>query len=503
VPDGGEVSVLELLVSSVVDYAICALDPEGRVVTWNAGAERLKGYTADEIIGRPFSTFYTQADLDDGLPDRELAIAAAVGRFEDEGWRIRKDGTQFWANVVITALRGEDGRLVGFGKVTRDLTERKQGEDALRESEQRFRLLVGNVSDYAIFLLDTEGFVSSWNVGAERLKGYRADEIIGRHFSNFYSAEDQRNRVPHNGLQTARDEGRWESEGWRVRKDGSRFWANVVITALRSDDGLLQGFAKVTRDLTERKLSEDALRGVLEREREASESLREVDAMRRELATMVAHDLRGPVSVVQKLLDLLLEQWDELDDAEQRGFVERARRRVDILAELTDDVFDLSLIDAGSLEVTIERVDLGAIADEMIDDANATGVNGAVSGHVDPDVIALGDPRRVRQILSNLLSNARKFSPDEAAVEVVVRRDGRDAIVSVSDHGPGIAAADQKRVFDRFVRLEGNAREPGSGLGLFIARSLSEAQDGDVTIESDGRSGTTFTLRLPAADGAR
>ena len=499
-PDGGEVSVLDLLVNSVVDYAIFVLDPGGVVVTWNAGAERLNGRTADEIIGEHLSTLYTEAECENGVPDRELAIAAAAGRFEDEGWRIRKDGTEFWADVVITALRGDDGRLVGFGVVMRDLTDRKHGEDSLRDSEQRFRLLVGSVSDYAIFLLDTDGFVSSWNAGAERLKGYRADEIIGRHFSTFYAAEDQRSGVPYEGLRTARDEGRWESEGWRIRKDGSRFWANVVITALRDDEGSLRGFAKVTRDLTERKLSEDALRGVLEREREAAESLREVDHMRRELATMVAHDLRGPVSVVQKLLDLLLEEWDQLDDDQQRGFVERARRRVDILASLTDDVFDLSLIDAGSLEVTIERVDLGAIVDEMIDDANATGLSGAVTGHVDPNVIACADARRVRQILTNLLSNARKFSPDEAPVELVVKRDGEHAVVSVTDHGPGISAEDQQRVFERFVRLEGHAREPGSGLGLFIARSLSEAQEGHVSIESDGTTGTTFTLRLPAAE---
>ena len=497
-PDGGEVNVLELLVGSVVDYAIFALDPDGHVLTWNAGAERLKGYTADEIVGRHISTFYRETDREEGLPDRALAAAAAAGRFEAEGWRVRKDGSEFWADVVVTALRDPDGRLVGFGKVTRDLTDRKRDEDALRESEERFRLLVGNVSDYAIYLIDPDGQVVSWNLGAERLKGYRADEIIGRSFATFYSAEDQRNGIPQQALATAREEGRWESEGWRIRKDGSRFWANVVITALRGDDGELRGFAKVTRDLTERKRNEDALLGVLERERDAAEQLREVDRMRRELATMVAHDLRGPVSVSQKLLDLLLEQWEELGDEEQRSRVERARNRIDTVAALTDDVFDLSLIDAGALEVTIDTIDLGAIAREVAEDVNAT-ATGKVSMRIEDGVLAKGDARRTEQILTNLVSNAGKFSPEGEAVDLTVCLDGPNAVAMVHNKGPSILPEDQDRIFDRFVRLVQHSVEPGSGLGLFIARSLAESQGGDVTVESGDDLGTTFTLTLPAA----
>jgi PAS domain S-box-containing protein len=241
-----------LLVESVRDYAIFLLDVDGHVLTWNPGAERLKGYTAEDIIGRHFSTFYPQEEIDAGKCEYELVRAAEVGRFEDEGWRLRKDGSRMWANVVITALRDESGTLCGYGKVTRDLTERKAAEEQLRESEERLRLLVEEVKDYAIFMLDPDGRVMSWNAGAQRLKQYRAQEIIGKHFSTFYSEEDKRAGKPEHELRVAIRDGRVEDEGWRLRKDGSRFLANVVITALRDGEGTLRGFAKVTRDVTER-----------------------------------------------------------------------------------------------------------------------------------------------------------------------------------------------------------------------------------------------------------
>ena len=246
-----------LLVESVQDYAIFALDRDGFILSWNAGAQRFKGYTADEIIGKHFSIFYPKAKVDARWPEHELKEAARVGRFEDEGWRIRKDGSRFWANVVITALRDTTGQLLGFAKVTRDLTERRVAEEALRLSEERFRLLVTSVKDYAIFMLDPTGHVATWNEGAERAKGYKADEIIGKHFSIFYPPEKVAEHFPQYELSEAARVGRFEDEGWRIRKDGSRFWANVVITALRDGEGKLVGFGKVTRDLTERRAAEE------------------------------------------------------------------------------------------------------------------------------------------------------------------------------------------------------------------------------------------------------
>ena len=246
-----------LLVESVDEYAIFALDPDGFILSWNAGAQRFKGYTAEEVIGKHFSIFYPPEKIEEGWPEYELREAARVGRFEDEGWRVRKDGSRFWANVVITALHDPDGRLVGYAKVTRDLTERRLAEEALRESEERFRLIIEGVKDYAIFMLDPTGHVSTWNEGARRLKGYTADEIIGQHFSVFYPDEANAIGHPQHELEIAKAKGAYEEEGWRIRKDGTRFWANVLITALRKPDGTLAGFAKVTRDLTERRAAEE------------------------------------------------------------------------------------------------------------------------------------------------------------------------------------------------------------------------------------------------------
>ncbi|HUP96580.1 MAG TPA: PAS domain S-box protein [Usitatibacter sp.] len=253
------------LVEEISDYAIFMLDPQGRIVSWNRGAQLIKGYAPHEIIGKHFSVFYPQAALDIGWPQHELEVARRVGRFEDEGWRVRKDGSLFWASVVITAMRGDNDELVGFSKISRDLSERRQAEERIRTSEERFRMLVENVTDYAIFLLDPKGIISTWNAGAARAKGYSASEIIGQHFSVFYTPEAQARRWPQHELVEAARVGRFEDEGWRVRKDGTRFWANVVITALRNPDGELRGFSKITRDLTERRAHEETLRQSEER----------------------------------------------------------------------------------------------------------------------------------------------------------------------------------------------------------------------------------------------
>jgi PAS domain S-box-containing protein len=269
-----DVQDCRLLIDSVADYAIFMLDPDGFVISWNLGAERIKGYEPQEIIGRHFSRFYCEEDATGGKPQRILLAARKHGRHEDEGWRLRKDGSRFWACVTVTALFSPDGSLRGFGKVTRDLSAKRVAEEELRASEERFRLLVENVVDYAIYMLDLGGRITTWNLGAERMKGYGASEILGRNFDVFFPEEARAEGKPQKELEITRERGRFEDEGWRVRKDGTRFWANAVLTATRDARGRLMGFTKITRDLTARREAEVTERRlVLERAaREAAEA---------------------------------------------------------------------------------------------------------------------------------------------------------------------------------------------------------------------------------------
>jgi diguanylate cyclase (GGDEF)-like protein/PAS domain S-box-containing protein len=248
-----------LLVNGVVDYAIYMLDPNGLVMTWNLGAQRIMGYTADEIVGCHFGLFYAIEDRMAGMPAQCLKMARRDGRFETEGWRTCKDGSRLWASAVIETIHSEDGSFLGFAQVTHDITEKRKAQIALRESERQFHLLVNGVTDYALYMLDQDGIVTSWNTGAQRIKGYTAEEIIGQHFSKFFTDADRSANIPMRCLQTARAEGRFEAEAWRVRKDGSLFWANVVLDPIHDETGTLVGFAKVTRDVGDRRRNQEHL----------------------------------------------------------------------------------------------------------------------------------------------------------------------------------------------------------------------------------------------------
>jgi PAS domain S-box-containing protein len=282
-----------LLVDGVTDYAIYMLDPSGVVTNWNAGAERLKGYAARDIVGQHFSKFYTAEDRASGMPARVLNTAAVNGRFEGEGWRVRKDGSRFWAHVVVDAIRDSKGKLIGFAKVTRDISERRAAQEALRESERHLRLLIDGVRDYALFMLDPNGLVATWNSGAQRIKGYEPHEIIGSHFSRFYVEDDRASGLPARALATAEREGRFEVEGWRVRKDGSVFWAHVIIDRIRDVSGKTVGFAKITRDITERRNAQLALEEAQARASQAQK----MEALGH-LTGGVAHDFNNLLMVI-------------------------------------------------------------------------------------------------------------------------------------------------------------------------------------------------------------
>ena len=489
----------QLLVESVQDYAIFALDPAGNILSWNAGAKRLKGYTREEILGRHFSIFYPPEDLAAGKPRWELEVAARDGRLEDEGWRVRKDGTLFWANVVITALRDSSGALVGFAKVTRDLTERRQAEEEVRRSEERLRLLVHSVKDYAIFMLDPEGYVASWNEGAERTKQYTEQEIVGRHFSIFYPPES-RDR-PAQLLEEARREGRVEDEGWRVRKDGTRFWADVVITALRDERGELVGFAKVTRDLTERRAAE--LRTV-EAARRAAEAEAANIAKSQFLAAM-SHELRTPLNAIGGYVDLLEMGIGGPVTEVQQGYLAKIQRSQRHLLGIISDLLNFSRIEAGRVVYESAPVPLRQCIDTTVamleEPAAEKGIEVAL-GSCPPGIAALGDGAKIDQILLNLCSNALTFTPAGGRVEVVCESRGDTVAVRVSDTGIGISADQRERIFEPFVQLGRDFTNPreGTGLGLAISRDLARGMGGDLTVSSEVGKGSTFTLTLPAAE---
>jgi PAS domain S-box-containing protein len=492
--------LFRLLVDSVRDYAVFAIDPTGHVLSWNAGAEQLKGYSADEIIGRHFSIFYPPERIAERFPEHELAVASRVGRFEDEGWRVRKDGTRFWANVVITALRAPNGELVGFAKVTRDLTDRRRNEERLRESEERFRLLIQGVRDYAIFMLDPQGHVMSWNEGAERIKGYTADEIVGRHFSAFYPADQVAANKPEEELRIAVRDGKYEEEGWRVRKDGSLFWANVLIAALYGTGGTLIGFTKITRDLTERRAAQE--RAIADARRIA-----EVEATNRtrsEFLASLSHELRTPINGTLGYLDLIeLGIGGDMSD-EHRMYIARIRRTQEHLLHVINDLLNYSRIESGHVEYKMAPVSLGDViaAIRGMIEPQATRKQLTVDQVAcDPSVVAMADRVKVEQIALNLVSNAVKFTPPGGRITTHCERDGNRARLVVADTGPGVPHAQQAAIFEPFVQLGRTltSGHEGTGLGLAISRDLARAMGGDITVESVPGSGATFTLVLPAA----
>jgi hypothetical protein len=499
--------MFRLLVASVRDYAIFLLDPGGHVLTWNAGAQRIKGYMPEEIIGHHFSEFYPPEDK--WKPAYEIEVAIRDGSVEDEGWRVRKDGTRFWANVVITAVRDERGELRGFTKVTRDLTDRRQAEEELRRSEEMFRLLVGSVKDYAIFFLDPEGHVATWNAGAQRIKGYKPEEIIGQHFSRFYPEEDL--DKPARELEIAKREGSVEDEGWRVRKDGTRFWANVVITAVFDEHRELRGFAKVTRDMTERKRAEEQLfeqreaRFLAEEERRRAEAsyrvAQEANRAKDEFLMTLSHELRTPMTAIlgwARLLPALPPQDETFREA-----VLAIGRSAQLQSRLIDDVLDVSRIVSGKLRLTVENIDVLGLLQSTLDtvrpsaDAKLITIATAFAPGLGTIV---GDATRLQQILWNLLSNAVKFTPKRGEVRISARRTSSHMQFAVTDTGEGIDSGFLPHVFEPFRQAESPSTRVhgGLGLGLSIVRYLAEAHGGTVAAESAGRGqGSTFTVTLP------
>jgi PAS domain S-box-containing protein len=489
-----------LLVEAITDYAIYMLDPTGVVTSWNPGARRFKGYEPAEIIGHHFSRFYTPEDRATGLPQRALQIAEREGKFEGEGWRVRKDGTHFWAHVVIDPVHLPSGELVGFAKITRDLTERREAEETLRRSEEQFRLLVESVTDYAIYMLDAQGRISSWNQGAQRIKGYSPAEIIGQHFSNFYTPEDRANGIPAQALETAAREGRYEKEGLRVRKDGTTFTAHVVIDPIRGQNGELIGFAKVTRDISERmKAQRD-----LEMAREALFQSQKMDAVG-QLTGGVAHDFNNLLMAVMASLELAKKRLP--DDPQLKRFLDNAMQGAERGAALTQRM--LSFARRQSLDP--KPIDLPTMVRNMVDLLQRSiGPSVAIETRFPLSVArAQADENQLELALLNLTVNARDASPKGGRIEISAREEmvpaghpsklapGHYVCLAVTDHGEGMNAETLARATEPFFTTKGVGK--GTGLGLPMVHGMAEQIGGRFVLTSREGEGTTAEIWMPVA----
>ena len=491
-----------LLVQSIVDYAIYLLDVDGNVTSWNAGAERIKGFQTEEIVGQHFSRFYTEEDREAGMPARVLDTARREGKYQGEGWRVRKDGSRFWASVVVDRINGAEGELIGFAKITRDMTEQREAHLALLDAERRFRLLVQGVTDYAIYMLDVDGHVTNWNAGAERIKGYSPGEIVGEHFSRFYTPEDFDAGLPKRALETARETGRYEAEGWRVRKDGTRFWASVIIDAIKDDDGHLIGFAKITRDMSEKR--ENQLR--LEESREQLFRSQKMEALG-QLTGGLAHDFNNLLTAILGAADLGARNADNPEKL--RRMLDGIRNSAQRGANLTKQL--LAFARAQPLEIKqIELKDFLADVSTLVRPSLRSDIE-LVTEYSDQIWPVDADPGALELAILNLAFNARDAMKDGGHLKISAQNmvlngkpeglKGEHVVLRVCDTGTGMSRELQERVFEPFFTTKGYGE--GTGLGLSQVFGFAKQSGGAIEIDSAEGEGSTFCLYLPASRGAQ
>jgi PAS domain S-box-containing protein len=488
-----------LLIDAVVDYAIYMIDPDGIITSWNAGAKRFKGYEEAEILGQHFSRFYTEEDRKAGLPQRALDTAIHEGRFEGEGWRVRKDGTHFWSHVIIDPIRDPSGKLLGFAKITRDLTDRKMAEETLKQSEQQFRLLVQSVTDYAIYMLAPDGRVTNWNLGAQRIKGYRPEEVIGQHFSMFYTPEDREAGEPQRALEIATREGRFENKAWRVRKDGTRFFAHVVVDPIWGETGTLLGFAKITRDITEVTQAQQAL----EKTREALFQAQKMQAIG-QLSGGIAHDFNNLLTVILGNLEIVRKR--AADDPRITRLLDNATQGALRGVSLTQRM----LAFARRQELKTESVEIPALIQ---------GITGLMRSSLGPAVSietrfapelepVMADVNQLELAVLNLATNARDAMPDGGKLIISAQTHevhdqklsltaGRYVCLSVTDTGEGMDDATLASAMDPFFTTKGVGK--GTGLGLSMVHGYMEQLGGCFILKSRKDVGTTAELWLPVA----
>lgn len=486
------------MVNEVQDYAIIFLDTDGIIKNWNKGAERIKGYSSDEIIGRHIRVFYPEKDCDRGLPDKLLHEAINKGRTSTEGWRIRKDGTRFWASIVITALHDDDGKHIGFTKITRDLTKQKESQlkleqfakrlaqknEELRRSEERYHKMVEEVVDYAIFSLSKDGIVKNWNQGAERIKGYSEDEIVGRNFRIFYTDEDLRKNLPKKNLINAAKHGKITTEGWRVRKDGSTFWASVVITALHDHEGNVIGFSKITKDLTDRKLIDDV--------RQLAQKNKELE----QLVYITSHDLQEPLSSIKGFANILEHQYQGQLDDDADKYLHYMTESCTRMSNLIKSLLDYSLI---GRERKLEKIDCNELVDTVVTDLSESIKAHQAKITIDDLPVLNANSVELELLFQNLIANAIKFRRKDVSPNITVKAKKYDDKweFSVSDNGIGIDEKYREKIFNIFQRLHTRSEFEGTGIGLSHCKKIVSLYGGEIWVDSHPNQGSTFHFTIP------
>lgn len=485
------------MVEEVSDYAILFLDTDGNILSWNKGAVNIKGYVASEITGKNFRVFYTDEDRKKQLPETLLEEAFKTGRVCHEGWRLKKDGSKFWGLVTITALHDEPGNVIGFSKVTRDLTERKKSEEQseryaaelqrqnemIRRSEERYHRMIAEVEDYAIILLDINGNILNWNKGAEKIKGYKESEIVGKNFSNFYLPEDQKSNLPGHLLADAAANNKATHEGWRVRKDKTRFWGSIVITAIHNDEGAVTGFSKVTRDLTQKKHFEDF---ILMQNKQLEE-----------YAYVASHDLQEPLRKIMMFSGLLKEKLDDKEASLQ--LLNKIYHSTERMANLIGAVLQYSQT---SYTTELRKdIDLNAVIKTIEADFDMLLAEKNIKINCGDLPTVRGIPIQMHQLFSNLIGNAIKFSGDQPAITITAEPeqdlDTGEVFtkIKVADNGIGFGAEYADKIFRMFHRLHNN--RTGTGIGLALCKRIVEGHGGSITAESTPGKGSVFSIRLP------